>query len=166
MEAGFKKPWENLSVKERKKVLRDIKLEADERVKEEETRWKDLRSKILCSDDVKPTDYKFKLQGKIDRYKIDEVLNEIGDERYKDKIGELQFKVWPFESWSSFSLELRWPYHYAGWVDSIMVSSDGDVFISFMRSAEYLKNNASSLENEAKQIYEKIKNKLKKEISK
>ncbi len=161
MEAEHKKPWGNLNVKERKKVLWGIKSEADEQVKREEIKWRALRCKILSAnlEDIKPVDYQFKLTGKIDRYKLEGVLNEIGNERYKDRIGEMQFRVWPFESW-------RWPFHYAGWVDSITVASDGDIFMSFMRSAEYLKNNSSSLENEAKQIYENIKNKLKKEINK
>lgn len=153
-----------ITAKERKRILRGMMSDAENQVKSEGAKWRSLRGKLLSAnaEDIKPVDYTFKLGGKIDRYKLDLVLNELGGERYKDRIGEMQFKVWPFESWSSFSLELRWPFHYAGWIDSIIVASDGDVFMSFMRSAEYLKNNAGVLENEAKQIYEKIKSKLKK----
>lgn len=155
-------------IDKKEKFLLRILSESEVKVEEHETEWRSLREGLLGakSGDIKAVEYTSRLEGSIDKSLLDLTLNELGNERYKDKIGKAPFMVWPYDFWNSFTLELRWPFHYAAWIDSIKVSSGGEVSIRFMRSKSYLSEHLGDLEKDANQVYDKIGSMLKSKASK
>ena len=101
--------------------------------------------------------------------RVKKILKQIAEQRYSSS--QTPYKIFDtdrearnfFGTWDS--LELRWPKHYAGWIDSISLyrkEDTMDVNVFFKRGKREISSSAgkTSLEQQAQQIYETIKAEL------
>jgi hypothetical protein len=141
--------------------LSKIREKVDGRIKKEQEKWEDLRAKLLGvkSGKIPAFNYRFPLVGTpIEKEDAIEHLNSLGGQRYFNG----GFKVFVNETWNTYSVSLRWPHHYAGWVDNITLFSSGglaeELSVNFMRSKQ--KDGSKVLYSDAEEIYQTLKKML------
>ena len=130
-------------------------------IKKEQEKWEDLRVKLLGvkSKNIPTFNYRFPFVstplGKEDAVGH---LNLLGDQRYFNG----GFKVFVNETWNTYSVSLRWPHHYAGWVDNVTLFSGGglveELSVNFMRPKQ--KEGNKVFYSEAEEIYQTLKKML------
>ena len=98
-----------------------------------------------------------------DKEKAKKVLEGVGEERYTDReenwtvyTNDSEEKMW-VDGWSY--LELRWPEHYAGYIDSLTIHRNfnenrGELWLTFLRGR---RTNQDELDREAASLYTNIK---------
>jgi len=175
-----KKSWQDKNVKERLETLADIEVGVAKEISKEEEEKREKRRQILNLDKNEPEiikHYRFTLPNDLnlnerDEEKVKNILENIAQIRYRNKPERYQI----FEDTDSkshlcmwASLELRWPSHYAGFIDSIyflrndtLLNQPAEINISFVRGKNEISDSTKStcLEQEAKKVYEQIKSQL------
>jgi len=168
-----------MNILERLAVVSGIQLQVLKEVHAEEAVQRAKRIKLLGLSEREETRIKkycfplpeISLQ-EDDEANVKTILEQIAQQRYARK--PEQYKIWEtdreirnFEGTWSW-LELRYPRHYAGYLDSISVSRDwqiGDkseptrVNVRFVRGKKEVFSNTrkAALDKEAQQIYEQIR---------
>ena len=147
------KQWKDRNIKERIGILSDIQNKTQEKIKKRQEIGEEKRRKLLGlkeGEKDRELEYKFSIP-EIEKNKAKKILENIGKERYQNK--EERYQIFNIDiSWVSWYAELRWPYNPFSWIESTKIYDDGKVRIGFLTS-----NKTKSLEKEAQQIFEKIK---------
>lgn len=155
----MKNSWENLSVRQRLRILYKIQLEtARNRLKSRIKAIKE-RARLLGIPENDPTfSFQFNHQLNLEQALQDEdesrlhsILEQLGQERYTSNwaVYDTDRETKTFDGWQT--TELRWPQHYAGYVESITIHKGSTTNPSSV-SVEFVRGKSQKVDQEALQI--------------
>lgn len=169
----MKNSWKNLSVIRRLDFLGKIQLETARKVLKSQIKAIKERARLLC---IPENDSTFNLQfnhqlnlecalQNEDEPRVHNILEQLGQERYNNNwvIYDTDRETKNFDGcWQT--TELRWPQHYAGYVESITVHR-GSTTIPSSVSVDFVRGKSQnvdqeSLQTEAYKIFEYILSRL------
>ncbi|HLC73284.1 MAG TPA: hypothetical protein VJH20_01460 [Candidatus Nanoarchaeia archaeon] len=169
----MKNTYNSLSVKQRLKFLHRIQIETARKVLKSQIQAKKERARILGipeKDEIFNLQFNHQLNlehalQNEDEPRVHTVLEELGQERYDNNwaIYDTDRETRNFDGcWQT--TELRWPQHYAGYIESITIyrgstTSPSSVSVDFVRGKSQ-KVDQVSLQTEAYKIFGYISSKL------
>jgi len=169
----MKNSWMSLSVKQRSRFLYRIQIETARKVLKSQIQAKKERAMLLG---IPENDETFNLQFRHqlnledalqneEESRVHNILEHLGQERYNNNwaIYDTDRETKNFDGcWQT--TELRWPQHYAGYIESITIhrgsiTSPSSVSVDFVRGKSQ-KVDQEALQTEAYKIFEYISSKL------
>lgn len=153
-------------MEERMKLLTGMQERVRTQMKGEEKVYAARREELLGSRELKEVAYGFKMSSMLNEDQAMIVLSALGQIRYAGRKDFYNIYETDYGG-DEFEVELRWPQHYAGWVDSVKIcgsehSPKADLGVRFWRPAQEIESAPEQSEQEAQEIYQQLEQLLRK----